>query len=99
MSEFGKPRGCNNGCNAMIYFDAHSTVGHPSSDKWVPLEFKEGLKTDMPHDCPNKKKQQNGTLTAVAATTTTNNTSLSFAESLNELLQDYIRLKRLELAS
>ena len=57
MSEFGKPRGCNNGCNAMIYFDAHSTVGHPSSDKWVPLEFKEGLKTDMPHDCPNKKKR------------------------------------------
>lgn len=98
MSDFGKPRDCNSGCGALIYFDAHSSVGHPTADRWVPLEYKGGIKTDAVHQCPNKK-QQNGTLTAVAATTTTNNTSLSFAESLNELLQDYIRLKRLELAS
>lgn len=97
MSEFGKPRHCNRGCGALVYFDAHSSVGHPSSDKWVPLEFKEGLKTDMPHECPKKKQQQNGTLPAVV-TTPNNNASLHFAESLDQVLQDYIRLKRLELA-
>ena len=42
----------------MIYFDAHSLVGHPTADKWVPLEYKEGMKTDTIHICPNKK--QNG---------------------------------------
>ena len=64
MSTFGTPRGCNNDCGATIYFDAHSSVGHPTADKWVPLEFKEGRKTDTIHICPNKKGQ-NGTLPAV----------------------------------
>ena len=105
MSEFGKPRGCNNQCGAMIYFDAYSSIGHPTTDKWVPLEYKNGLKTDLAHECPNKKKAQNGLglVTSVAAAanaaTTTNNESLSFAESLDQVLQDYIRLKRLELAA
>ena len=91
-----------NECGSVIYFDAHSSVGHPTSEKWIPLEFKNGLKTDLVHNCPNKK-QQNGLVTAVttaaAAATTTTNTSLSFAESLDQVLQDYIRLKRLELTT
>src|SRR6476659_1697653 len=54
MSEFGKPKQCMHGCGQEIYFDAHSTIGHPSSDKWIPLEYNNGLKTDMAHDCPNR---------------------------------------------
>jgi hypothetical protein len=26
----------------MVYFDAHSSVGHPTVDKWIPLEYKGG---------------------------------------------------------
>jgi hypothetical protein len=67
MSEFGKPRDCNNGCGGMVYFDAHSSTGHPTADKWVPLEYVEGRKTDTIHICPNKK--QNGTLPVLVTTT------------------------------
>ena len=58
------------------------TVGHPSSDKWVPLEFKEGLKTDMPHDCPNKKKQNGSSLTAVATTVSTTKPDLEVIKAI-----------------
>ena len=97
-SGFGKPRDCINECGSVIYFDAHSSVGHPTSEKWIPLEFKNGLKTDLAHNCP-KKKQNGLTAVSAAAAATTNNTSLSFAESLDQVLQDYIRLKWLELAA
>lgn len=90
MSEFGKPRGCNNGCNAMIYFDAHSTVGHPSSEKWIPLEFKNGLKTDLAHDCP-KKKQQNGLIAAATSTASTDN--LAMIKVIAAALNEYIAIK------
>jgi hypothetical protein len=39
----------------MEYFDKFSQVGHPSEDKWVPLEFKEGRRTDQVHNCPKRK--------------------------------------------
>ncbi len=42
-----------------VYFDAHSSVGYPTPDKWIPLEYKEGRKTDLIHDYP--KKRQNRT--------------------------------------
>jgi hypothetical protein len=64
MSDFGRPRDCINHCGSIIYFDANSSVGHPAPNKWLPLEYKEGRKTDTFHDCPNKK--QNGSLTATA---------------------------------
>jgi hypothetical protein len=99
MSTFGTPKDCMNGCGGIIYFDAHSSLGHPTPtpDKWVPLEFKEGRKTDTIHICPNKK--QNGTLPAVvttaAAITTPNQNKLDLdglamikviAMALNEYL-------------
>jgi hypothetical protein len=56
MSEFGKPQPCKNDCGGWIYFDRDSKVGHPSFDKWIPLQYDNdnGIKTDEPHRCPNK---------------------------------------------
>jgi hypothetical protein len=55
-SEFGKPQECRNGCGAWIYFDKDSKVGHPSPDKWIPLEYNKdaGIRTDQVHQCPNR---------------------------------------------
>jgi hypothetical protein len=91
---------CSKGCGAMVYFDKNSTVGHPSPDKWVPLEIKEGRKTDVAHNCP-KRYDSAGTLDSSSSssssrTTTTPADSLKFAESLLEILADYIRLKTKE---
>ena len=99
MSTFGTPRDCNNGCRALIYFDAHSSVGHPTVDKWLPLEYKEGRKTDTIHICPNKK--QNGSLPAVVTTTpaTTTTTSkldldgLAMIKVITAALNEYISIK------
>ena len=88
MSDFGKPRDCNSGCGSLIYFDAHSSVGHPTADKWVPLEYKEGRKTDAIHVCPNKK--QNGSLTAVATATTA--TNLDVIKAIRTALDEYIAI-------
>jgi hypothetical protein len=56
MSEFGKPQPCKNNCGGWIYFDRDSKAGHPSFDKWIPLQYDNdnGIKTDEPHRCPNK---------------------------------------------
>ena len=56
MSEFGKPQPCKNNCGGWIYFDRDSKAGHPSSDRWIPLQYDNdnGIKTDEPHRCPNK---------------------------------------------
>lgn len=59
MSDFGKVKSCNNGCGTLIYFDAQSTVGHPSPDRWVPLEYVDNTKTNMPHQCPKRSKHNN----------------------------------------
>ena len=103
MSEFGRPKECINGCGSQIYFDKYSSVGHPTAEKWLPLEYKEGMRTDTIHNCPKKGQGQNGLVTAIttnaAAATTTSNASLSFAESLDQVLQDYIRLKQLKWLS
>jgi hypothetical protein len=55
MSDFGKARSCNKECGSMIYFDRNSLIGHPTENVWLPLEYKEGRKTDTLHDCPKKK--------------------------------------------
>jgi hypothetical protein len=62
MSDFGKPQPCRNSCGASIYFDRESTVGHPSENKWVPLEYVNGNRTDNPHNCPNRKQDTNATI-------------------------------------
>jgi hypothetical protein len=56
MSEFGKHQPCKNNCGGWIYFDRDSQVGHPSFDKWIPLQYDNdnGIKTNEPHHCPNK---------------------------------------------
>jgi hypothetical protein len=61
MSDFGKVKSCINGCGALIYFDAQSTIGHPSPDKWIPLEFVDNVKTNQAHNCP--KRSNGGTST------------------------------------
>jgi hypothetical protein len=101
MSEFGKPKQCNNGCGALIYFDRDSPTGHPSPDKWIPLEIKEGRRTDQPHNCP-KKKEANGSNTletTATATTIPKSELINFAETLSQILHDYARLKRQEVAA
>ncbi len=89
---------CSRGCGALVYFDKNSPTGHPSPDKWIPLEIKEGRKTDVAHNCP---KRNSGTLD-VAATTAAiivKPESLAFAETLSQILQDYVRLKRQEMGA
>ena len=97
MSTFGTARSCNNGCGGMVYFDAHSSIGHPTADKWVPLEYKEGMKKDTAHICPNKK--QNGSLTAVTASAiaTAGNKleldSLAVIKVIAAALNEYVAIK------
>jgi hypothetical protein len=81
-----------------MYFDKDSPTGHPSPDKWVPLEIKEGRKTDVAHNCPNRN---GGTLDAAATTTAiiVKPESLQFAETQSQILQDYVRLKRQEIGA
>ena len=88
----------------MVYFDKNSTVGHPSPDKWIPLEIKEGRKTDVAHNCP-KRYDSAGTLDSSFSPSSSRTTitslsadSLKFAEVFREILDDYIRLKRQESA-
>jgi hypothetical protein len=97
MSKFGKPKQCNNGCGALIYFDRDSTAGHPSADKWIPLEIKEGRRTEQPHNCP--KKNENSSSTLVTTTVKSESESINFAETLSQILHDYIRLKRQEVGA
>ena len=89
-------RACVKGCGTMVYFDRNSLTGHPTPDEWIPLEIKKGRKTDVAHNCP-KRNNGSGTLDAAAATTTkaiiARPESLGFAETLIEILQDYLRLK------
>jgi hypothetical protein len=102
MSEFGKPKQCNYGCGALIYFDRDSPTGHPLADKWIPLEIKEGRRTDQPHNCPKKNDNSSSTLTTTATTaavTTSNSELINLAETLSQILHDYIRLKRQEVAT
>jgi hypothetical protein len=56
MADFDKPRPCHNKCGAWIYFDIDSKPSHPSSDKWIPLEYVKdtGVKTGQVHQCPNR---------------------------------------------
>jgi hypothetical protein len=97
----GKP--CTRGCGVMVYFDKDSPTGHPSPDKWIPLEMKEGRRTDVAHNCP---KRNGGTLDAAAPTATATTAAiivkpeslqLEFAETLSQILQEYVRLKKQEL--
>lgn len=58
MSKFGEPQPCRNGCGQYIYFDRDSEKGHPSADKWIPLEYDKEtvVRTDEAHQCSNKGK-------------------------------------------
>lgn len=38
MSEFDKPSECMNGCGPMVYFDAKSSVGHPTTDNLAMMK-------------------------------------------------------------
>ncbi len=80
--------------------DKNSPTGHPSADKWVPLEIKEGRKTDVAHNCPKRNNSSSGTLDNNATTTKAiiaKPQALETAEALIEILEDYVRLKRAEL--
>jgi hypothetical protein len=82
----------------MDYFDKNSPTGHPSPDKWVPLEMKGNLRTDMAHNCP--KKNVGGTLdNTMTAAIIVKPELLKTAHGLIELLQDYVRLKRQDAAA
>ena len=65
------------------------------ADHALPLEYKEGRKTDTIHNCPNKK--QNGSLTAIATTempkkSNIDNVDLSVIKMI-AALNDYITIK------
>ena len=95
MSEFGKPRHCNRGCGALVYFDAHSSVGHPAADKWIPLEYKNGMKTDAVHECPNKGRNGLSSLTGTAAAVTTAVTPVTnrdVIKAIRTALDEYIAI-------
>jgi hypothetical protein len=81
MSIFGEPQLCKNGCGKYIYFDRDSANGHPSADKWVPLEYNNdaGLRTDQPHQCPSKGK---------VTTNSTSSSKLETSETIISLLKE-----------
>jgi hypothetical protein len=41
-------------------------TGHPSPDRWIPLEIKEGRRTDVAHNC-QKRNTNGGTLDSPVA--------------------------------
>jgi hypothetical protein len=96
---FREPKACIKGCGATIYFDPNSTVGHPSPDRWVPLEIKEGRKTDQPHNCPKKNGNGRTLETTTATAALPKEESIKFAETLCTLLHEYIRLKSQEVGA
>jgi hypothetical protein len=87
-------KACTRGCGALVYFDRNSPTGHPSPEKWIPLEMKEGRRTDVAHNCP--KRNGNGSSGGTLDTTTATSAmivkpeSLQFAETLSQILQDYV---------
>jgi hypothetical protein len=93
-----EPKACIYKCGMTVYFDPNSTVGRISQDKWIPLEIKEGRKTDQPHNCPNKNGNRSSTLETTTAALPKQE-SIKFVETLCVLLHDYIRLKSQEGAA
>lgn len=94
MSGFGKPIDCINGCGGMVYFDRKSYVGHPTVDKSIPLEYKDGLKTDQIHEC-SKRPNLNAQLlsNAAAAATTTAMDNLAVIKQIAAALNEYMAIK------
>jgi hypothetical protein len=91
MSSFNQPKSCNKECGAIIYFDRNSLVGHPKENIWLPLEYRNGLKTDTLHNCP--KKNGNGTLngnsTPTATAKTISPSSQTEDKALDALTQEF----------
>jgi hypothetical protein len=56
MSKFGEPQACRNNCGGWIYFDRDSKLGHPTNEKWIPLEYAKdtGIKTGQIHQCSKR---------------------------------------------
>jgi hypothetical protein len=92
----GEARTCSRGCGALVYFDKNSPTGHPSPDKWIPLEMKGNLRTGMIHKCP-KRNGSSGTLDSTNTNTNSKPELLETAQGLILLLQDYVRLKSKEV--
>jgi hypothetical protein len=87
MSEIGKPKECINGCDRIIYFDKNSSVGHPTTDKWIPLEYKSGLRVDTIHEC--SKKPRNVLLQGNAVKID----NLAVIKQIADALYEYIAIK------
>lgn len=90
-------KACTRGCGTLVYFDKNSPTGHPSPDKWIPLEIKEGRKTDVAHNCPKRhggSDTLDNTNTATTPAIVVKPELLKLAESLSEILQEYVKLKR-----
>jgi hypothetical protein len=96
-----EPKLCTRGCSVQVYFDKNSPTGHPNHNTWIPLEMKEGRKTDTAHNCPKRNNGSAGTLDNTSTTATATTTTaiivkpelLKTAETLIQILQDYVRLK------
>jgi hypothetical protein len=93
MTEFGKPQPCRNKCGAWIYFDSNSKAAHPSSDKWIPLEYSvdTGLRTGRVHQCPNwsEIQQSNGADQQQRQASTTPTTTNTARSAITEALSRY----------
>ena len=87
MSKFGEPQLCKKGCGGYIYFDRDSIVGHPSADKWVPLEYNNdsGLRTGQPHQCPNKGKVE-----TTSSKVETSETIISLLKDIDRKLESFV---------
>jgi len=96
---FREPKACINGCGATIYFDPNYPTGHPNPDKWIPLEIKEGRRTDHPHNCPKKKEGNGANNTLLETTAAPKSESIKLAETLCQILHEYVRLKSQEVAA
>jgi hypothetical protein len=93
MSETGKPKVCDNGCGAITYFEYHSSVGYPTADKWIPLEYNNYLETDEMHECSKPKGVLSNGNKIAAAAIKIKIDDLAVIKQIAEALNEYVAIK------
>jgi hypothetical protein len=90
---YGNPQLCKNQCGAWIYFDKDSAEGHPSADKWLPLEYNHdsGIKTGLIYQC---SKKSNASKFKQSLNSTTSSTHKSIENVVEESIQKGITAQK-----
>lgn len=87
----------NRGCACMDVVTRSTSMliprlGHPAG-KWVPLEYSNGIRTDMPHDCPKKHNGSGQLLSNSASAIAMTTDNLAIIKQIAAALNEYIAIK------